>query len=430
MTARWRTIPGSCISFLRTRKRSGHVSHPNSAVIVSLLSLAYGVVCIETVSISYLLPFISQSLALSNTQIGALIAVYWAAFAYSSFSISAIADRKYCHREYFCTCLLLFAALSPLSGLAGSFYELFFARMLMGCIEGPLMPLAQTITVFESSIERRGMNTGIVLNVGSGLLAGIIAPVCLVSIAENLGWRAGFFVTAIPGLLCALGAIVVLHDGPQPAVLLHSSDQVRRLGINELLRLKNVSLCVAGSCLSMAFGIIGASYVPLYFGSVRGFTPLQTGALIGVLGLSTLVLSVLLTALADRIGRKPIAVVGSALSVLGPLAAIYYSGPTAALIVVLFFCWSLTSTVSLFMSTIPSESIPAGSTSTVIGLMVAVSTIVGGAVFPMFAGWSADRWGLQAALFVQSGCAGAAAIFAWQLQETLPSRSACAPASD
>ena len=397
-----------------------------AVVVVSLLAVAYGMACVEMVSINYLMPFIANSLSLSNAQIGILVSVYWVSFACSSIAMSVAADRKRKHRAFFCIALLLFAVASPLSGIARSFWELLVARVIMGLIEGPLLPLSQTITLLESSDRRRGMNMGIVLNVGPGLLSGIAAPICLVSIAANFGWRVGFFGIALVGLICAICAFGVLREpAAKPRLIVESEPQRESLtlGIREMLRFPNVLLCAASSCLSMAFVIIGLAYLPLYFVTTKEFTTMQAGTLMGMLGLSTVVLSVILLALADRLGRKPVAVAGSFVSVLCPVTAIWYAGPMWGLIAVMFVGWALTSTGALFMATIPSESVPPRFTSTVIGFMTAVSTLVGGSGFPMLAGWSADQWGLQAALLIQAGCAATAGGLAMAMRETAPDRA-------
>jgi len=211
----------------------------------------------------------------------------------------------------------------------------------------------------------------------------------------------------------------------KPRLIVESEPQRESLtlGIREMLRFPNVLLCAASSCLSMAFVIIGLAYLPLYFVTTKEFTTMQAGTLMGMLGLSTVVLSVILLALADRLGRKPVAVAGSFVSVLCPVTAIWYAGPMWGLIAVMFVGWALTSTGALFMATIPSESVPPRFTSTVIGFMTAVSTLVGGSGFPMLAGWSADQWGLQAALLIQAGCAATAGGLAMAMRETAPDRA-------
>jgi sugar phosphate permease len=105
------------------------------------------------------------------------------------------------------------------------------------------------------------------------------------------------------------------------------------------------------------------------------------------------------------------------------LAAVYYSGPVAVLALLVCIGWAPAGAATLFFATIPSESVPARSISTVIGLIVGIGTVVGGVMGPSVAGWSADRWGLNTALLVEVGCAAVLAIISSMLRESAPGLS-------
>jgi MFS family permease len=144
---------------------------------------------------------------------------------------------------------------------------------------------------------------------------------------------------------------------------------------------------------------------------------LQMGVPMSVLGVSNIALGALLPAVADRVGHKQVAVAASIIGVLCPLAAIYYSGSMIALSLLMFVGWAPTAATTLFLATIPSESVPERYISTTIGLVIAVSTLVGGAIVPALAGWGADRWGLRSALLLAGGCAAMAAAVSLGLHE-------------
>src|SRR2546430_5639757 len=82
---------------------------------------------------------------------------------------------------------------------------------------------------------------------------------------------------------------------------------------------------------------------------------------------------------------------------------------------------------SLFMGTIPSETIPARYVATSMGLTVGVGEVLGGVSGPALAGTAADHYGLTAPLFIQAGCAIAGALLALALKETAPRRVAAVP---
>ena len=144
--------------------------------------------------------------------------------------------------------------------------------------------------------------------------------------------------------------------------------------------------------------------------------------LMGLLGIAAALSGVLLPTLSDRIGRKPVMVLSGALGITFPLVALYFVGPLTALALLLCVTWAFSGTPSIFTATIPSETVAARSISTAMGLIIGVGTIGGGFAGPAIAGWSADRWGLQAALLIQAGCAAAAALAAAGLRETAPKR--------
>jgi MFS family permease len=75
--------------------------------------------------------------------------------------------------------------------------------MLMGLAEGPILPIAQSLVVLESSESRRGFNMGVMQNLGSNLIGSFFGPVILTALAEYFSWRGAFFVAAVPGLICA-----------------------------------------------------------------------------------------------------------------------------------------------------------------------------------------------------------------------------------
>jgi predicted MFS family arabinose efflux permease len=271
------------------------------------------------------------------------------------------------------------------------------------------------------------MDMGIVQNVGSGVL-GLMAPILLVALAVHWGWRAGFFFVALPSLICA--ACIARFFPPDRAlhdvgatVSATEAAQHGRQGIREILRYRNIWLCVINACLFTAFVLIARGYMPLFFIQVKHMLPERMGILMSLLAVSGLILGVLFPAMADRIGRKPTAVISSLLGLACPLAALYYGGPWQVLGLLMFIGWAPGSACILFLATIPSETVPAQSISTAIGLTFAIGTLVGGFIGPAVAGWSSDQWGLQSSLLIDAGCALAMAIVSLGLRETRPRES-------
>src|SRR5258708_37066779 len=83
-------------------------------------------------------------------------------------------------KRVWCRALVVFAAASVLSAFANSFVTLLGARLFMGLVEGPLVPLMQSLLVLESPPERRGLYMGIVENLGSSGVGSLLSPPGLV----------------------------------------------------------------------------------------------------------------------------------------------------------------------------------------------------------------------------------------------------------
>jgi len=389
---------------------------------IALLSFSWALVILDITGINYLMPFIAPSLKLDNTHIGLLESAYWLPFGLSSYLTGELADRFGRRKTLFLLVLLLFSMLSVLPGLATSFATLLSARLIMGLFEGPILPLAQSIVATTCPAERRGMDMGIVQNVGSSVL-GLIAPILLVALAVRWGWRVGFFVVAVPGLICAVLVALALRGVSERRVIVDvggESTNGHRKGIREILGYRNMWLCVINACLFTAFVLIARGYMPLFFIRVQHMLPGRMSILMSGLAISSLVLGVIFPAMADRIGRKPTAVISSLLGLVCPLAALYYGGAWQVLGLLMFIGWAPGRACILFFATIPSETVPAHSISTAIGLTFALGTLVGGFIGPAVAGWSADHWGLQSSLLIDAGCALAMAVVSLGLRETSP----------
>ncbi len=386
---------------------------------MAVLSLCWALALFDITGIDYLMPFIAPNLKLNNTQIGLLFSLYYIPFGLSSYVTGELTDRFGKRRTILVSVMLLFSLGSLLPGLATSFTALLMTRLLMGLLTGPILPLAQTIVAVEMPAERRGTNMGIVQNVGTSLL-GFLTPLLLVALAVRWGWRIGFFVIAIPGLICTVLIALSLRHVPEPQI--GGEAKRRRKPIGEVLRHRNIWLCIAGACLFTSFILIGRGYLPLFYVQLRHMSPQRMGLLMSVLSVSGLILGVVFPALADRFGRKPAAIFSSLLGAILPLAALYFAGPDTVLGLLMFIGWAPAGASMLLFATIPSETVPTHSISTAIGLTFAIGTLVGGFLGPALAGWSADRWGLRSSLLLEAGCAIAMALICLALRETRPAK--------
>jgi MFS family permease len=397
-----------------------------------LLGLTFGFVFFDRNAASYLAPFIAPDLELNNTQIGLLGSALSLTWAISAYAFGAWSDRLGVRKPFLLVSVLSFSLCSFLSGIADSFGILLASRLLMGLAEGPYLPVAMTFMVLASSEKRRGLNMGVMQNFFSNLLGSFVAPLVLVAIAEHYNWRMSFFVAGAPGLVCAfLIWRFVREPARAPAAPVAGAAQpaAGHMGLLEMLRVRNVRLCVLISCFMVPWMVLGWAFMPVFYVNYRHFSPSDMSILMSILGACAAIGAFVVPGLSDRVGRKPIMIGFSFLGALCPLAALYYSGPFVVLGTLIFIGWLASGVFPLFMGTIPAESTSPRHVATAMGLVVGVGEIVGGFGGPTLAGWIADQTSLAAPILMQMGCALMGGLLAIFLTETAPVRKHLPPAS-
>jgi MFS family permease len=390
--------------------------------LVWVLGITFGFLFFDRNAAAFLMPFIAGDLSFTNQQVGLIASALSLTWAVSAALGGALSDRTGSRKPILLASTIAFSLCSFLSGLAGSFLALFAARLLMGLVEGPFMPVCQSLLAAESDPGRRGHNMGVMQNFCSNLFGSFAAPLVLVAIAGHSSWRMAFFLAGIPGLLMAVLIARYVHEphkAPPPADEAAAASSVSYLA---MLKFRNMILCVLMSIFMVSWMVLGWAFLPLFYVKVRQLTPGEMSVLMSVLGLSAAFFSFVVPGLSDRLGRRPVVALCNLLGVLVPLAALYWHGSLYVLGALIFIGWAASGTFPLFMGTIPSETIPARYVATSMGLVVGVGEILGGVSAPALAGTAADQYGLTAPLLIQIACAVAGALTALALKETAPRR--------
>jgi predicted MFS family arabinose efflux permease len=401
----------------------GKSNSSGNAKLVATIALAMGVMSFDQGSVGYLLPFIKPDLRLSDTEIGAIASTYWVTFAIASYAIGILASARGVAKRYLIAMLILFGLCAFLSGFVKDSGSLLFARAAMGTLAGALLTLGQSVLGLSSPPDKVGTNMGLVTGLGGSLSGLVVAPVVLVHIATAFGWRAGYFAITLPAWLAALLVFLNIPKfGGRDTKAIAVGNKAAGIvsGLREVVRHRNIVLCTLLCSLYVAYLGLGLTFLPIYFVSVRGFSPTQMSALIVVLGLSSILFAIALPVISNRFGRKPILAVACITSVLAPLAAYYFEGPAIILAALLFLGWSMSGTGTFSMGIIPSETVSGDVLSRALGSVIAFGVLLGGLAGPTIAGWSADRWGGGAPLLVQAACAAIAGLTAMALHETAP----------
>ncbi len=392
--------------------------------LIWVLTITFGFVFLDRNAASFLMPFIANDLHFSNAQVGLVASALSFTWAIAAFLGGAYSDRTGNRKSFLLITVVAFSLCSFASGLAASFITLFATRLLMGLAEGPILPICQSLVAIESTAAKRGNNMGVMQNFGSNILGSFVAPLLLVAIASHFNWRWAFYLSGVPGLIMAL-LIAKYVRQPAAAVTIQRARAPlaeAKMGYAEMLRHRNLWLCMLMAIFMVAWMVLGWAFLPLFYTKVRQISNGEMSVLMSVLGLSAAFFSFVVPRLSDRFGRRPVIVIFNFVGLLVPFAALYFQGSLFILGALIFVGWSASGTFPLFMGTVPSETIPARYVATSLGMVVGVGEILGGVSAPAIAGRAADHYGLEAPVMIMAFCAIVGTVLALFLRETAPIR--------
>ena len=397
--------------------------------LVAILGVTFGVVFMDRLAVNYLAPFIARDLHLSATQVGLISSALAITWALSNIGAGRLSDVMGRRKPLLIAAVIVFSACSFVSGLATSFAVLVAARLFMGLAEGPVPPLVLTLMAQSSSRHRIGLNTGLIINGCLSLFASVLGPVVLIWLAQTLNWRAAFWIAAVPGLVMALVIARFVREERSPAAAPAArhpaapAASARGDSFWRILARRNIVLCTLIACFTLATLMISSTFGALYLIDVRHIPPTQVSLLLGAQGMANMV-SFVVAALSDRIGRKPAVIAFSLLGLAAPLGILYFRGSLWGLGALMVIGGLAQGVTAVLFVAIPAETVPMRQLGTVSGFIPGMGELVGSVCGPVVAGWAADRTSLDAPFLIVAGCSIAATLLALGLKETLGVRPA------
>ncbi|GII87730.1 MFS transporter [Sphaerisporangium siamense] len=389
-----------------------------------ILFVAFGFVFFDRQALAFLAPYIDKDFGLSNAELGTLSGVLALTWALAGMVAGRLSDKLGRRKPILIVAVLLFSVFSSVSGLMGGFVGLLAARALMGVAEGAVLPMAQSLMVETSREHRRGLNMGLVQGSSAGLLGGILAPIVVVWVAEATSWRTAFFVTILPGLIIA--AVIMKYVREKPPLVRTAAIEATEAApaqpkpaLKDVLKQRNVLICMLIACFYLTWFITLITFTPKFLTDEKGFAPGTMSGVMTCLGVAWVLWGFATPGISDRIGRKAALIGFTSLAVLCPIFLVYVDNPVllGALMIV---SYTGLGCFTLFMATIPAETVPPGALATALGVIMGVGELAGGFIGPMVSGWASDQWGLQTAMFIASGGALVVVVLSFALKETAP----------
>ena len=254
--------------------------------------------------LGFMLPVISQHLALSPEQGGALVTWTLIGAVIGGILFGFLSDR-YGRVKMLTITILMFAVFTGLCALAQGYWDLLTYRTLAGVGLGGefgigMALIAETWPAHQRNRASAWVGMGWQLGV---LLAAIITPLLL----PIIGWRGIFLI----GLLPALFSFFLRHGLDEPAAYRQVQQQKRRRGLGKSLAMlcrdwttTKASLGIFILCSVQNFGYYGLMiWMPTYLSQQFGFSLTKSGLWTAVTVLGMMLGIGLFGFLADRFAR-------------------------------------------------------------------------------------------------------------------------------
>jgi len=168
---------------------------------------------------------------LSDTALGSLGTAFTLLYAVVGVPIGRLTD-KFSRRWILFAGVTLWSLLTAASGLARNFTELFVVRLGVGSGEAACAPASASLIgdLFPASRRAKALAVFMI-----GLPLGIALSFLGSSLLEHrFGWRSTFYIALVPGLICALLALIIAEPA-RGAAEVHQITSAKRKGSPYLL---------------------------------------------------------------------------------------------------------------------------------------------------------------------------------------------------
>jgi MFS transporter, Spinster family, sphingosine-1-phosphate transporter len=346
---------------------------------------------------------IVPELQLTNLEFGLLTGVVFTG-VYVVFGVFAgsLADRM--HRPRLIAAgLALWSALTAVTGLARTFWQMAAARLFIGVGEASLTPASLSLLAERFPPSRRALAGGIYymgypLGIGGSLIfAGIAGPA--------LGWRGSFALLGVLGIVAAALVFALVRDPQregkrklgQPAHGGSFADSFRGIG-HELRTNSAFTLTLLGStliCFALGAGILDL----LWWVKERGYTASEAQKVLGLLFLLGGTAGAFLGGIGGDWAQKRhsagrLRFLAGAFLFLAPAVALYRIVPGHT---PLFYAMAFSASVATLLVFGPALSavqdlVPAQHRASAVSVWLLCAALPGGAAGNAAVGWLADRF--------------------------------------
>ncbi len=300
-----------------TELAAGQVPNPQSLrLVLGVLLVVYIFNFLDRQIVNILAEPISRDLGLSDTQIGLMTGIAFAAFyTCLGIPIARYADRPTTNRvALIAGALVIWSGMTALCGQAQNFIQLLLARIGVGVGEAGCTPAAHSLIADLVPPEKRASAMAIyALGIPIGTLLGMLIGGTL---ADAYGWRTAFVVVGLPGILLAGAVVLLLRDPRRAGEAMRAASAAQtatstpratlsnREALTEILTSRAYVLMLAAGSAAAFLSYGKATWTTIFFQRTHGLTAGETGFWYGIWGgLAAIVGTLAGGWLADRFGK-------------------------------------------------------------------------------------------------------------------------------
>ncbi|MHB8620040.1 MAG: MFS transporter [Chloroflexota bacterium] len=364
--------------------------------LVTLLTLMWGFVGLNRIGIGFLLPPIVKEFHLAYWQASLFISGTSITWAISTWIGGTLSDRIG-RKGVLLVGMYAGVIFSALMGAAWNFLSFFIVRDLLGLGDGVGWPVGQSVIAEDTTPSRRALYQG--LFAGGYTVVGVgVGGLIITHLAASFGWRPVFPILAVFGAATVTALAwwmkptarkVAAGSSREPSVARFFRDTAT------ILRIRGVGFLIVAQCLILGWLNLFNGFAALYLTRVRHFPLTVAGSVLAVGGIVGFVGQLVLPALSDRIGRKPVIYGAAVVGGLAPLLfALLGASPVvlAAIVAVGGLCaWGLLPIVS---ATCIGEVAGPDHHGAALGVANFFAVVIGTTLFPFLGGVASDAFGL------------------------------------
>ncbi|MBW2383516.1 MAG: MFS transporter, partial [Deltaproteobacteria bacterium] len=273
---------------------------------LGLLLVVYVVNFLDRTILAMLLEPIKREFQVSDTYLGFLSGIAFAAFyTLMGLPIARWADRG-SRRNIIALALVVWSGMTILTGFTRSFAQLALCRVGVGIGEAGCSPPAHSLISDYFPADRRGTAfsiyaLGIPIGGGLGFLAGGW-------LNEFFDWRTAFILAGVPGIVLGLVVRLTLREPPRgafDALATPGEQEPIRAVLGFMAGLRSFRHMAIGAALHAFYGYGASAFIGAFFMRSHGIESGELGTWLALLGFTGGVAGTYLGGyLADRLGVR------------------------------------------------------------------------------------------------------------------------------